>query len=67
MYEGLYKILVREFKSGANLLLDTIATFNSTEIISYNDLIFYTVIISMVSLPRADIKKKVIIKIIFLS
>jgi 26S proteasome regulatory subunit N7 len=51
--------MVRDLKGAATLLIDSITTFNSPEIISYNELVFYTVLTSMVSLNRADIKKKV--------
>lgn len=52
--------MVRDLKSAATILLDTISTFNSPEIISYNDLVFYTVLTSMVSLGRKQLKEKVI-------
>jgi len=60
VYEGIYDIMVRNFKHSANLFLDAVSTFNSPEILSFNDLIFYTVLTSMVSLDRADIRKRVI-------
>lgn len=60
VYEGIYDIMVRNFAHAANLFLDAVTTFNSPEILSYNDLIFYTVLTSMVSLDRADIRKRVI-------
>jgi len=52
--------MIRQFKQAANLFLDAVTTFNSPEILSFNDLIFYTVLTSMVSLDRADIRKRVI-------
>jgi 26S proteasome regulatory subunit N7 len=51
-------IMIRDFKGGAKLLLDSISTFNSPEIISYSELVFYTVLTSMVSLSRSEIKAK---------
>jgi 26S proteasome regulatory subunit N7 len=60
VYEGIYDIMIRQFKQAANLFLDAVTTFNSPEILSFNDLIFYTVLTSMVSLDRADIRKRVI-------
>ena len=55
-------IMIRDFKGGAKLLLDSISTFNSPEIISYSELVFYTVLTSMVSLSRSEIKAKVKIR-----
>ncbi len=52
--------MIRDLKSAATILLDTISTFNSPEIIAYKDVVFYTVLSSMVSLGRKEIKNKVI-------
>mmetsp|Transcript_58563 Transcript_58563/g.67644 ORF Transcript_58563/g.67644 Transcript_58563/m.67644 type:complete len:328 (+) Transcript_58563:52-1035(+) len=60
VYEGLYFIMVRKFKEAANLFLESTPTFNAPEVISFDSLVFYTVLTSMVSLDRADIRKKVI-------
>lgn len=52
--------MVRDLKSAATILLDTISTFNSPEIIAYKDVVLYTVLASMVSLGRKELKEKVI-------
>ncbi len=49
--------MIRDFKGAASLLIDSISTFNSPEIITYNELVFYTVLTTMVSFNRAQIKK----------
>jgi 26S proteasome regulatory subunit N7 len=36
VYEGLYMILIRKFREAANFFTDSVSTFNSPEIISYN-------------------------------
>lgn len=51
--------MVRKFKEAANLLLESTPTFNAPEVLSFESLVFYTVLTSMVSLDRADIRKKV--------
>ena len=51
--------MVRDFKKSAELFLDSIPTFNCSELISFNELVFYTILTSMVSLDRVDIRKKV--------
>jgi 26S proteasome regulatory subunit N7 len=53
-------MLIRQFKPAALNLLDTLATFASTELFDYQTFISYTVIMSMVSLDRATIREKVI-------
>lgn len=60
VYEGVYFIMVREFKNAANKLLDCMSTFQSPEIISFEKLIWYAVITSMMTLERKDIKEKVL-------
>jgi len=60
VYEAVHLMSVRSFKKASALLLDSIATFTATELISYNTFVTYTVITSLLSLPRADLKTKVI-------
>ena len=52
-------MLTRDFNKAALLFLDSISTFSSSEIISYNELVKYTVLLCMISIKRQDIKKKV--------
>lgn len=59
VYEGVYFIMVRDFKSAAEKLLDCMSTFNAPEVVDFDTLIFYTVLASMMTLERGDIKKKV--------
>lgn len=58
-YEGVYKVSVRDFKGAARRFLDVIQTFDSTELISYNNLIFYAVICGIYSLERSSLRTKV--------
>merc|ERR1719409_189736 len=52
VYEAVFLLQIRDFKASAALLLDSVATFTATELLSYNTFIFYTVVASMVALPR---------------
>ena len=45
-------ILIRDFGKASNLFLDSIATFSSTEIITYNELVKYTVLLSIITISR---------------
>lgn len=66
IYEGLYCLLIRNLKKTSELFLDCISTFNSPDIISYARIVKYTILTSLISVGRAEIKKKVtIISIMF--
>ncbi|KAJ7934845.1 PCI-domain-containing protein, partial [Mycena leptocephala] len=60
VYRGLYMLSIRQFKSGGDLFIDALSTFTATELISYNDLVGMTVIAGVLSLSRAELKKKII-------
>jgi len=59
VYQGTYCIVVRDFKAAANFFLDTISTFTSYELMDYETFVRYTVYISMISLPRNELRDKV--------
>jgi len=60
VYDALYSLSIRDFKKAANQLLDTISTFTAVELLDYQDYIFLTVVMSIVSLDRVVLKQKVI-------
>ncbi|CAD7946064.1 unnamed protein product [Amoebophrya sp. A25] len=60
VYEGVFKIMSRDFEAAAKLFLEGVATFTAVELVSFKDFVFYAVLSSMVGLQRADLKKKVI-------
>lgn len=60
VYQGVYSIAVRDFKTAANLFLDTISTFTSYELMDYITFVRYTVYVSMISLPRNQLRDKII-------
>lgn len=59
VYQGVYYIMVRDFKNAALKLLDCMSTFNSPEVVDFETCVFYTVLSSMMTLERSDIKTKV--------
>lgn len=59
-YKGLYLLSVRDFVNAAELLIDSLATFTSTEIASYEQLAVYANIAGAFALNRPDLKKKII-------
>ncbi|KAL3700554.1 hypothetical protein R1sor_018576 [Riccia sorocarpa] len=60
VYEGLFCMATRNFKKAATLLLDSISTFTTYELFSYDTFIFYTVLTSIISLDRVSLKQKVV-------
>jgi len=59
-YRGLYCLSIRNFKLGAELLLDTLSTFAATEIMSYEEFITLCIISGVLTLERTEYKKKII-------
>jgi len=60
VYFALEKLLLRDIKEAASLLIDCIATFSCTELCSYSDFIVYTIVSNMLHLPRTELKEKII-------
>jgi 26S proteasome regulatory subunit N7 len=60
VYQSMHQITTRDFKSAAEGLLDAIATFTCYRLCEYNKFIFYTVLMSMVSLDRVTLRTKVV-------
>lgn len=50
----------RKWEQAADLFLDTLATYTCTELFDYKKFIFYVVLISLVTLKRPELKKRVI-------
>uniref|UniRef100_A0A1B0CS96 26S proteasome non-ATPase regulatory subunit 6 n=1 Tax=Lutzomyia longipalpis TaxID=7200 RepID=A0A1B0CS96_LUTLO len=60
VYQGVYCIAVRDFKAAATFFLDTVSTFTSYELMDYPTFVRYTVYVSMISLPRNELRDKVV-------
>jgi len=60
VYEGLYCMSTRNFMQAATLFLDSISTFTTYELFSYDTFIFYSVLTSTISLDRVSLKQKVV-------
>jgi len=59
VYKGMYSLAIRDFKTAANLFLDTVATFTSYELMEYKSFVAYTVLCAMIALERPDLRSKV--------
>lgn len=60
VYTACHSFRTRQFKSAAEGLLDSIATFSATEIFNYEQLVKYVIVSSVLSLDRAQIKEKLV-------
>lgn len=60
VYQGVYSIAIRDFKSAAQYFLDTVSTFTSYELMDYVTFVQYTVYVAIIALPRNELRDKVI-------
>ena len=60
IYEGVSHILKRNMPTAADILLNSVNTFNSPEIMSFKELVKYAVLLGLLSLHRKDIREKII-------
>uniref|UniRef100_A0A7S2KT83 PCI domain-containing protein n=1 Tax=Leptocylindrus danicus TaxID=163516 RepID=A0A7S2KT83_9STRA len=60
VYEALGKILMRDVKAAAALLVDCIATFSCTEFCTFKDFVVYAMVSNLLHLPRTQLKEKII-------
>ena len=60
VYEGVFAMATRDFERAATLFLDSLSTFSSTELCSYNNFVFYTVVTAVVALDRVALKQRVV-------
>jgi len=60
VYEGMYLMGTRNWKEAAELFLNVMPTFTATEIVAFGDFVFYTVILSLVSLDRKTLREKLV-------
>jgi len=60
VYKGYYALTTRDFKTAAENFLESISTFTSYELMTYQKLVEYTILTSIISLKRAELGTKVI-------
>lgn len=60
IYDGIFCILKRDIVSAANILLGCINTFNSPEIMTFKELVSYSVVLGLLALHRKDVREKII-------
>jgi 26S proteasome regulatory subunit N7 len=60
VYEAILLLMQRNIRKAAELLLDCVATFTCVEVCPYQQFMFYVVITNIMTLGRADLKKKIL-------
>ncbi|AFZ81248.1 26S proteasome regulatory subunit, putative [Theileria equi strain WA] len=60
IYEAVQLILCRKFLPATELLLKSLSTFTATEFISLEELVLYTIVLSLITMDRPTIRKKVL-------
>ena len=58
VYEAVYCLATRNLSRATSLLLDCIPTFESYELLPFKDVVEYTVLSGMISLPRSDLHRQ---------
>jgi len=51
---------VRDFPKANSRFVEVLPTFNATEIMNYEKLVFYSVLTGIISMKRPEIKKKIL-------
>lgn len=60
VYHGIYLMATRKFGEASSLLIDSLATFTSSELCSYEQVAQYAIITGILSLSRTELKLKII-------
>ncbi|ODV78352.1 PCI-domain-containing protein [Suhomyces tanzawaensis NRRL Y-17324] len=59
-YHGIYLMATRNFAEASKLLTDSLATFTSTELCSYEQVAYYAIVCGVLTLGRVDLRLKII-------
>ncbi len=60
VYEGIYCMIVRDFKEAGKLFLDALMTFTSYELFDYKEFVFYTSLCNIITVDRNTLKSRII-------
>ncbi|KAL9644857.1 hypothetical protein ABK040_005337 [Willaertia magna] len=60
VYEGIHLITIRNFSRASSLFLESLSTFSSYEMMTFERFILYTIVVGMVSLGRNELKKNIL-------
>jgi len=60
VYQGLYCMVIRDFKEASGYFLDTVSTFTSYELMEYSTFVRYCVYMGIIALPRNQLRDKIV-------
>jgi 26S proteasome regulatory subunit N7 len=60
IFEGVYCMMIRDFKKASDLFVSSIATFTALEVMSFTEFVFYAVVLGLLTQDRKTIKKEII-------
>merc|ERR1740121_1063094 len=60
VYEGVFLMMSRRWKEAAQLFLKVMPTFTAVELVEFKDFVFYSVILTMVSLDRPTLRQELV-------
>merc|ERR1712127_942845 len=60
VYQGLYCMVIRDFKGASGYFLDTVSTFTSYELMEYSTFVRYCVQMGIIALPRNQLRDKIV-------
>ena len=49
IFEGVYCMMIRDFKKASDLFVSSIATFTAVEVMSFRDFVFYSVVLGLLT------------------
>jgi 26S proteasome regulatory subunit N7 len=60
VYDGLFKLMNRNFKDSGKLFLEALMTFTNYELFDYKTFVFYTCITNIITVDRVTLKNRII-------
>jgi 26S proteasome regulatory subunit N7 len=60
IFEGVYCMFIRDFKKASDLFVNSVATFTASEVMTYKEFVFYTVVLGILTQTRKTIKNDII-------
>jgi len=60
VFEGVYCMIIRDFKKASSLLLSCVSSFTCVELLEYKQFVFYAVVMAMVGQDRKTLMKGII-------
>jgi len=60
IYEGVYLMMIRDFKKASHNFVSSIATFTAVEVMDFKEFVFYAVVLAILTQDRKTLRKEII-------